>query len=135
MRKLTATACLALLLVGCGRMQEEASYEGLTTSQWIEELSNEDVNTRRKAAIVLGELGLTEAEQTVPALANACGDADTLVKIYALQSLERLAPKAKKAQNAVGRAMSDKHKVVLKQAMRTFKAIEMAKPSALNGGA
>ncbi len=137
MRKLAATACLALLLLtGCGKsFQDEASYEGLTTSMWIEDLHNEDVNKRRAAALALGELGPSEAEETVPELANACSDPDTEVKIYALRSLEKLAPKAKKAEGAVGRAMNDKNKKVLKQAIKTFKAIELARPSALNGGA
>jgi HEAT repeat protein len=139
MRKLIATTFLALLLLpGCERsFQDEATYEGYTTSQWIELLTDpaEDVERRRKAAFVLGELGLTEADETVPPLAQACSDPDVGVKLNALRSLEKLAPKAKKAQNAVGRAMNDKHKAVLKQAIKTFKAIEMAKPSALNGGA
>ena len=30
--------------------------------------------------------------------------------------------------------MNDKNKEVVKQALKTYKAIEMAKPSALNGG-
>jgi HEAT repeat protein len=137
MRKPVVTAFLALLLLpGCERsFQDEATYEGVTTSQWIELLTDDDVEKRRKAAFVLGELGLTEADETVPPLAQACSDPDVNVRLIALKSLEKLAPKAKKAQGAVGRAMNDKNKTVLKQAIKTFKAIEMAKPSALNGGA
>jgi HEAT repeat protein len=137
MRKLAATACLTLLLlVGCERaFKDEATYEGLTTSQWVEDLSDDDVEKRRHAAIVLGELGLSEADETVPPLAKACSDPDVHVRYAALQSLEKLAPKAKKAEAAVGRAINDKHKAVVKQAIKTYKAIEMAKPSALNGGA
>jgi hypothetical protein len=137
MRNLAAAACLTLLLFGCERaFRDEASYEGYTTSQWADALSqdNQDVEMRRKAAFVLGELGLSEADESVPALANACSDPDIHVRINALRSLEKLAPKAKKAEGAVGRAMNDKNKVVLKQALKTFKAIELAKPSALNGG-
>jgi HEAT repeat protein len=136
MRKLAATACLTLLLLGCERsFRDEASYEGYTTSQWVEELSDDDVEKRRKAAFVLGELGLSEADLTVEPLGKACTDPDAHVRLVSLRSLEKLAPKAKKAEGAVGRAMSDKNKLVLKQAIKTFKAIEMAKPSALNGGA
>ncbi len=60
-------------------------------------------------------------------------DEDPGVRFQALHSLGLLAPKAGKAQGAVGRAMSDKNKGVAKEAMKTFKLIEMAKPSALNG--
>jgi hypothetical protein len=46
-----------------------------------------------------------------------------------LKSLEKLAPKARKAQDAVSRTIKDKNKLVMKQAVKTFKAIEMAKPT------
>jgi HEAT repeat protein len=135
MRKLLATACLALLLLGCGEgsFHNEAMYEGYTTLQWCELAKDDDVEKRRKAVFVLGELGLTEADDTVPVLAQAVADHDANVRLRALQSLEKLAPQAKKAQGAVGRAMNDKNKVVMKQAMKTFKAIELAKPSPLSG--
>jgi hypothetical protein len=135
MRKLATAACLSLLLLGCEKSyQDEAMYEGYSTSQWVEELSDDNVDKRRKAAFVLGELGLTETDETVPPLAKACTDPDIQVRLAALRSLEKLAPKAKKAEGAVGRAISDKNKSVCKQAIKTYKAIEMAKPSALNGG-
>jgi hypothetical protein len=135
MRKLAATACLALLLLGCDRsFRDEATYEGYTTSQWVDELTDDDVEKRRKAAFVLGELGLDESDDTVPALAKACADPDAHVRLVSLRSLEKLAPKARKAEGAVGRAISDKNKLVMKQAIKTYKAIELAKPSGLNGG-
>jgi hypothetical protein len=139
MRKLIAAACLALvllaiLLTGCdSTFQKEATYEGINTAGWVELVKDDDVEWRRRAAVVLGELGLTEADETVPALAGACSDPDTHVKLMALKSLEKLAPKGKKAQGAVSRAINDKNKLVMKQAIKTYKAIEMAKPSALNG--
>jgi HEAT repeat protein len=135
MRKLAATLCLTLMLLpGCERsFRDEATYEGYTTSQWIEELKDDDVAKRRKAAFVLGELGLDEADDTVPELAKACADPDANVRLMSLRSLEKLAPKAKKAEGAVGRAISDKNKLVLKQAIKTYRAIEMARPSPLNG--
>jgi HEAT repeat protein len=133
MRKLIATACLCLLLLGCeNSFREEASFEGVTTSGWIEQLKDGDLDQRRRAAEVLGVLGPTEADETVPALAGALTDPDAHVRLMALKSLEKLAPKAKKAQVAVGKAMNDKNKIIVKQALRTYKAIEMAKPSPLN---
>jgi len=134
MRKLYTTACLALLLVGCERsFQDEATYEGVSTSGWVEEAKNDNVEKRRKAAEVLGELGPTEADLTVPALKDLVADEDAHVRLMALRSLGKIAPKAGKASGAVGRAMSDKNKTVAKEAMRTLRLIEMAKPSALNG--
>jgi hypothetical protein len=139
MRKLIAAACpamllLAMLLTGCDNsLQQEATYEGINTAGWVELVKDDDVEWRRRAAVVLGELGLTEADETVPALAGACSDPDAHVRLMALKSLEKLAPKARKAQGPVSRAINDKNKLVMKQAIKTYKAIEMAKPSPLNG--
>ncbi len=137
MRKLTATACLALLLLGCDNaLREEATYEGYPTSSWaaLATARDEGVDRRRKAVIVLGELGLTEADRSVPALQEALTDPDPDVRLLALKSLGKLAPKASKAQPAVGRAFNDKNKYIAKEAMKTYKLIEMSKPSGLNGG-
>jgi HEAT repeat protein len=133
MRKLVLAACLALLPLGCDSLHPEATYDGVTTSDWIEYLHDETNTDRRvQAATALGELGLDEAGDTVPELAKAVGDPQPRVRLAALQSLQKLAPKARKAQGAVGRAISDKNKVVAKQAMKTFRSIELAKPSAIN---
>jgi hypothetical protein len=137
MCKLPATACLALLLLGCDNaFREEATFEGYQTSSWCLLLTDrtQDVERRRKAAIVLGDLGLTEADRSVPALQEALTDPDPDVRIYTLKSLAKLAPRANKAQAAVGRAMNDKNKFIAKEAIKTYRVIEMAKPSGLNGG-
>jgi HEAT repeat protein len=135
MRKLAATACLALLLFGCGEngLHTEATWEGRSTSQWVQLAKDDDVEARRKAVTALGELGLTEASDTVPTLTEAVADPDPAVRLLALRSLEKLAPKASKAQPAVGKAINDKNKTIAKQAMKTLRAIEVAKPSPLNG--
>jgi HEAT repeats len=141
MRKPVAAACLTLFLLGCDDLafHKEATYQGRSTSEWISFTTpDNEVQLRRKAVKVLGELGLTETDQTVPALgklvADSTADKDPIVRLLALKSLEKLAPKAKKAYGAVGRAMNDKVKPVSKQAMLTFKAIELAKPSAISDG-
>jgi HEAT repeat protein len=137
MRQLAATACLTLLLFGCDNLvREEASYEGYTTSQWAMLATDQDadVERRREAVAALGELGLSEADKSVPALKEAVADPDAHVRLLALQALQKLAPKAATAQPAVGRAFNDKNKAVVKQALKTYRAIEMAKPSGLNGG-
>jgi hypothetical protein len=140
MRKRIAVVCLALLLVGLtllhagceNSFREEAVWEGVSTSGWVELLQDDDVEKRRKAAEVLGELGLTEADLTVRPLADALKDSDAHVRLMALKSLEKLAPKATKVQAAVGRAINDKNKIVAKQAMKTYKTLELAKPSPLS---
>jgi HEAT repeat protein len=134
MRKSAATVCLALLLFGCGDngFRSEASYDGYKTSDWVQLAEDEDVEWRRKAVVALGELGPSEADDSVPALAKACADPDPYVRLSALRSLEKLAPKARKAAPAVTRALNDKNKVIVKQALKTAKAIEMARPSPLN---
>jgi HEAT repeat protein len=134
MRKFAAAACLALLTLGCeNAFREEATYEGAPTSSWAALATDrgEDVERRRKAVEVLGELGPTEADRTVPALRDALTDPDAEVRLLALRALGKLAPKASKAQAAVGRAINDRNKYVAKEAMRTYRAIEKAKPSAL----
>lgn len=135
MRRLAATACLSLLLIGCGShgFRGEATWEGHSTSDWVRLAKDDDVEARRKAVTALGELGLSEAGESVPALTDAVADPDPLVRLLALQSLEKLAPRESKAEAAVGRAINDKHKAIARQAMTTLKAIELARPSPLNG--
>jgi HEAT repeat protein len=137
MRKLTTTACLALLMLGCDNsFREEATFEGAPTSSWALLATDRDepVERRRKAVEVLGNLGLTETDRSVPALKEALTDPDPDVRILTLKALGKLAPKAGKAQAAVGRAFNDKNKYIAKEAIKTYKLIEMAKPSGLNGG-
>ncbi len=133
MRKLVL-ACLILLPLGCQGYHEEASLNGLTTSDWVQVLQeDEDVEKRRTAAIVLGDFGTPEADLTVKPLATAVEkDADIGVRLNALKAIAKLGPKGRKAQGAVARALNDPHKVVQKEAMKTFKVLEMSKPSALN---
>jgi HEAT repeat protein len=132
---LLAAAALALALSGCERMiREETTLDGLTTSQWIERLEDEeDVEARREAAQKLGELGADEADLTVAPLIKAVHDADPLVRLYAIEALGQIGPKARRAATAVGRAVNDKDKRVMKAAIRVFRQLEMSKPSALNG--
>jgi HEAT repeat protein len=132
MRKFAAAGLCLLLGCSDNAFQREATYEGRPTSEWVQLAADDDVERRRNAVAVLGELGLTEADQSVPALAKAVGDADPYVRLLALKSLEKLAPKAKKAEGPVGRALSDKNKVIVKQALQTLKAINAAQPSALH---
>jgi hypothetical protein len=134
-RKFATAACLALMMLGCDNaFREEATYEGAPTSSWCALATDrdEDVERRRKAVEVLGELGMTEVDQTVPALKEAVTDPDAHVRLLALRSLGKLAPKATKAQAAVGRAINDKNKTVAKEAMKTYRLIELSKPSGIN---
>jgi HEAT repeat protein len=136
MRKLLAAAFLAVLFVGCnnGITHEEANYEGYTTTDWIDRLHSEEIEVRRDAAKAMGELGPEEASSTVPALIQSLKDEDTLVRLYSIRSLSKLGPvKSRSASAAVGRAINDKDKRVAKEAIKLYKEIELAKPSAING--
>ena len=97
MRKFAATACLALLLLGCERsLQNEAILRGLY---------HQPVG----GGIVRGQTRTSGARppsssaswvspkptQIVPALAQAVADPDPGVRLAALKSLEKLAPKAR----------------------------------------
>ncbi len=134
MRTLLAAAAAFLFVAGCGDLgREEATLDGFTTSDWIEKAQSEDAEARREAVQKLGELGPDESDKTVPALMQALKDGDVEVRFYAVNSLGQLGPKAKRASSALGRAINDKDKRVSKAAMKVWKDIEMAKPSALNG--
>ncbi len=136
MRKLLAATFLAVLVVGCKNniTHEEGNFEGLYTSQWIEQLHSEDVEVRRNAARAMGELGPEEADSTVPALIESLKDPDSGVRLSSIQALSKLGPvKARPASGALGRAINDKDKRVAKAAIALYKEVEMAKPSALNG--
>jgi HEAT repeat protein len=136
MRKHVATAYLALLLLsGCeSAFREEAVWEGGSTSYWVEMTKDEDLEKRRNAVKVLGELGPTEADQTVPALIETLKDDDDAVRYYSLTSLGKIGPvKARPAQSAVGKAIQDRHKQIRKEALKLYREIELAKPSPING--
>jgi hypothetical protein len=135
MKKLPALAFLALLFTGCDSDHEEAYYQGQPTSYWVARLKDEDVNSRRKGAFALGELGPDEAELTVQPLIAALKDPDKSVRFYSVQALGKLGPKAMPAESALFALMRDSRNSVLltKEALRVWKNLELSKPSALNG--
>ena len=81
-----------------------AGQEGV--SALIQELKDEDVRTRRKAAVALGAIG-PSAKEAVPALIAALKDEDGLLRWYAASALGEIGPVAKEAVPALEAAARD----------------------------
>ena len=62
----------------------------------VEQLHASDTNSRRDAALQLGQVG-PAAKDAVPALVKALGDSDKQVWSYAIGALAALGPEAKEA--------------------------------------
>jgi HEAT repeat protein len=124
---------VAVLFAGCIESdREEARYEGVPTSIWVLRMRDEDVAVRQEAARALGVLGPSELEETLTPLLEALQDPDPMVRYHALVSIGKLRPPARKASVAVGRAINDKDKRVVKAAIQVYRQLEVSRPSSLN---
>jgi HEAT repeat protein len=90
----------AVAFSGCGSKPTYTSG-GRTASYWAEVLKQPDVEMRRKAAVKIGALMLTD-EAALPATLAALKDEDTKVRLAAIRSLKIYAgPKASRAVPAL----------------------------------
>jgi HEAT repeat protein len=86
----------AFAFVGCGSKPSYTSG-GRTASSWAEALKQPDVELRRKAALKIGPLMLTD-EAALPATLAALKDEDSKVRLAAIRSLKIYSgPKASQA--------------------------------------
>src|SRR5271166_3005792 len=104
MRKLIAGLSLTSALVvsgfwfvGCGP-QNPYTSGGRTAAKWGEVLRQPDVEARRKAAVKIGPLLLSDPA-AMPVALDALKDTDTKVRLSAIRSLRIYA--GRKAQEAV----------------------------------
>jgi HEAT repeat protein len=107
---------LALLVVGCGSP---------TTDDWLRQLKDTDVVTRRQA---IRELGARTAEgvRIVPALADALRDDNGYVRHDAATALGKFGPEAKDVVPALVVALKDKEHGVRTAAGAALKRIDPA---------
>jgi hypothetical protein len=135
MKRLMVLTLLGFFCLGCDALvREEAEYQGVPTSGWVDRMKHDDVEVRREAAAALGELGTTEVHQTLPVLIEALKDSDRHVKLNALGSLDKLGAKARKARTAVAKAINDPDKIVANKAIAVYRRLELSQPSSLNQG-
>jgi HEAT repeat protein len=85
-RKLICFSLLAILFAGCSSKETYRSG-GRTASYWAKALKEPDVDQRRKAAVKIGPLTLTD-EAALPALIAALKDEDSKVRLAAIRSLK-----------------------------------------------
>lgn len=91
---------LAVACIGCGAKPTYTSG-GRAASYWAKVLKEPNVEMRRKAALKIGPLMLTD-EAALPATLEALKDADAKVRLMAIRSLKIYAgPKASEAVPAL----------------------------------
>src|SRR5438132_14231259 len=88
-------------------LDELASDEEKSVSNWIRELKCADASARSKAANALGEFG-RKAEDAVPSLLECLKDEDTHVRVSAAFALWKVERNAKVALPVLLEAMKDK---------------------------
>jgi HEAT repeat protein len=112
---LCSASCLLLLAaIGLPRAaaqepsaSSDASYDGQPASVYIEQLTSEDDNVRRRAAYILGQIG-PPANGAIPALATALTDGQMEIRWYAIDALGQFGPSAAEAVPAIIKSLEAK---------------------------
>jgi hypothetical protein len=132
MKKVLLLGCL-VVLAGCDKPDpDEADYyvhEGRTIADWFEDVRTEAPGGGfEEARDALLRLGPDDVE-ALPALVKNLKDDNPTVRRVAVRALGNMGPAAKKAENDVARAMSDKDMKVSRDAIRAFaKIIKQPRP-------
>ena len=109
MRQAVFVIALSGFMTGCGGsdVPNEKYFNDKPVEHWLEAIKSQDAKTRKKAAEVLGNVGLVDA-RSVPALIEAVKDRDVKVRIAAVLGLSKIGPAASEAQSALTEATKDK---------------------------
>jgi HEAT repeat protein len=113
-----------LLPAGCGQAPPLLAH-GKPVSHWLEVLRHPDANDRRRAVVVLGNVGAADPA-VLPALAGAVKDRDAGVRGAAVLALLKMGPAAREAAPALREAERDRDPRVRQYAARALQRIESA---------
>ncbi|SRR5216683_1041558 len=119
LRQLPVLLALLLLSAGCSHKKEERSLADL-----LRALKANDEAVRIMAAEELGEQGLTEPGQAVPALRDALKDQSANVRQVAVKALAKIGPEARSAAHALKKALTDSDVGVRLAAAEALKAVQ-----------
>lgn len=115
---------LVVVITGCSSPPAEpVRAHGRTANEWVEQLRNPDVKTRRKAVAELANLGPTDPA-VVQCLATALADRDAGVRDAAAIALFNLGPAAKDAVPALQVAQRDHDAKVRDHAAKALQRVQ-----------
>lgn len=104
-------ACSFILCVAADALAQapdQPGYANKPPSFYIQQLTDSDINVRRRAAYVLGRIN-APAETAVPALVEALKDGRMEMRWYAIDALGRFGPDAAPAVEAIIKALKSKN--------------------------
>ena len=122
MRKLFALLA-ALAIVGCSKSPTMTTVHGKSLHHWLSALTDKDPKVRKKAADVLGNVGVADPA-VLHALTEALKDRDPQVRAQAVQSLLKIGPAAEQAVPALTQACSDRDALVRAHAAKALERIQ-----------
>jgi HEAT repeat protein len=120
--RITILLLIAVLIIGCSRAPVMTTVHGKSVEQWISVLQGKDAQKRRKAAEVLGNVGVADP-QVIPALTTALKDRDPNVRSEAILSLLKIGPAAQEAVAALDEARNDRDAGVRANAVKALERI------------
>ena len=128
MRMVALSMMLAMLHSGCSRTNgpKEKYFSGETVDHWLDAIKKTEPKTRKKAADVLGNVGLVDA-RAIPALIEAVKDRDAKVRDVAVLGLSKIGTPAIAAESALEDATKDKDATVRTHATAALERIRGAK--------
>ena len=101
-------AALFFVLCYCahadGQQEQQPDYASRPASHYVEQLSDEDLEVRRRAAYILGRID-APAEIAVPALAEALSDRQMEIRWYAIDALGQFGAEAAPAVPAIVKSL------------------------------
>jgi HEAT repeat protein len=114
---------LAVVVGGCGGPAKPTQVHDKPLAYWLETLRGSDAQARRKAVVVLGNVGAVD-DAIVPALIDAVRDRDPAVRREAMLALLKIGPEAEAAIPVLQEAARDKDAKVRQAAAAALKHIE-----------
>ena len=99
---------LLVVAAGCSRekVPAELYFSGEPVSHWLEAAKSPDPKVRKKAVVVLGNVGPADAA-AIPALIAAVKDKDATVRDLAVLALSKIGPAAADGLPALREATKD----------------------------
>ena len=104
-------ACL-LMAAAC---KEEATFQGMPTRYWLEQLKSDSATARARAANALTHLG-PEAKRAIPDLIKLLDDREPLVRWSAATTLGEFGPASRGAAPALERLAAKDPEAVVRDA-------------------
>lgn len=118
----------AMTIVGCGdtTIPKEKYFSGEPVEHWLEAIKSPKAKERKKAAIVLGNVGTVDP-RSISALMESIRDKDASVRDAAVLGLSKIGPPAMAAEKALTEATRDPDAMVRSHAANALERLRGTK--------